>query len=328
MADGYLDAEDSKWHCDRNDNILVFGVDDDLETEMQSKLFRERIDRMISELTSAVKRARLKVKMKKMSRSLTVKLQKRVNKRELERRNVIKSMVDFMSVRSEDLEKRLVKREMKSILEKRNVFRAPGIASAFRNRRVEQLNAKLEKRPERAEMERQHMGRISMHLNHGANEYDEANVKKPIEWKNPDRRLKEHNVMLYGSWDHFTEGTALEYQGRRIYASDVTLPLGTHIYRFLIDAEYWDIHHKAPKTAKNGIEFNQIRVAEDSDEESEDDDDDDQDGDKDPVDEDNDNDDGYKRKREKEGGEKRMEKRKEDITKRIRNGPNMSLFSN
>jgi len=100
-------------------------------------------------------------------------------------------------------------------------------------------------------------------------EYDGPYIDKRIEWKCPDR--KRHNVVLFGSWNRFKGGDELDYQGKQVFACNVKLPLGTYVYRFLIDAEEWETHNNAPKTARNGIEYNQIRVTEDSDDEAEDD---------------------------------------------------------
>ena len=100
-------------------------------------------------------------------------------------------------------------------------------------------------------------------------EYDGPYIEKRIEWKCPDR--KRHNVVLFGSWNRFKGGDELEYQGKQVFACNVKLPLGNYVYRFLIDAEEWETHNNAPKTARNGIEYNQIHVTEDSDEEPDDD---------------------------------------------------------
>mmetsp|Transcript_9855 Transcript_9855/g.15781 ORF Transcript_9855/g.15781 Transcript_9855/m.15781 type:complete len:266 (+) Transcript_9855:39-836(+) len=99
-------------------------------------------------------------------------------------------------------------------------------------------------------------------------DYDGPWIEKRIEWKCPDR--KRHNVVLFGSWNRFKGGDELEYQGKQIFACNVKLPLGNYVYRFLIDGEEWETDNKAPKTARNGIEYNQIHVTEDSDEEEED----------------------------------------------------------
>ena len=100
-------------------------------------------------------------------------------------------------------------------------------------------------------------------------DYDGPWIEKRIEWKCPDR--KRHNVVLYGSWNRFKGGDELEYQGKQVFACNVKLPLGTYVYRFLIDTEDWETHNNAPKTARNGIEYNQIHITEDSDDEEEDD---------------------------------------------------------
>merc|ERR1712129_382124 len=73
-----------------------------------------------------------------------------------------------------------------------------------------------------------------------------------------------------GSWNRFKGGDELEYQGKQIFACNVKLPIGTYVYRFLIDAEDWETHNNAPKTARNGIEYNQIHINEHSDDEEED----------------------------------------------------------
>ena len=98
--------------------------------------------------------------------------------------------------------------------------------------------------------------------------YDGPLIETRIEWKCPDRRR--HHVVLFGSWNRFKGGDELEYQGKQIFACNVKLPLGTYVYRFLIDAEDWETHNNAPKTARNGIEYNQIHVNEHSDDEEDD----------------------------------------------------------
>jgi len=99
-------------------------------------------------------------------------------------------------------------------------------------------------------------------------EYDGPWIEKRIEWKCPDR--KRHNVVLFGSWNRFKGGDELEYQGKQVFACNVKLPLGTYVYRFLIDQEEWETDYRAGKTARNGIEYNQISVTEDSDDEDDD----------------------------------------------------------
>ena len=100
-------------------------------------------------------------------------------------------------------------------------------------------------------------------------EYEGPRIEKKIEWWCPDR--KRHNVVLFGSWNRFKEAYELDYQGKQIFSCNVKLPLGTYVYRFLIDGEDWETHRDAPKTAKNGTEYNQIHVAEDDEIEEEDD---------------------------------------------------------
>ena len=99
-------------------------------------------------------------------------------------------------------------------------------------------------------------------------DYDGPWIEKRIEWKCPDR--KRHNVVLFGSWNRFKVGYELEYQGKQVFACNVKLPYGKYVYRFLIDQEEWETHNFAPKTARNGIEYNQITISEDSDEDEED----------------------------------------------------------
>jgi len=99
-------------------------------------------------------------------------------------------------------------------------------------------------------------------------EYDGPWIEKTLEWKCPDR--KRHNVVLFGSWNRFKGGDELDYQGKQIFSCNVKLPLGTYVYRFRIDGEDWETHNNAPKTAKNGTEYNQVHIAEDDDEEEDD----------------------------------------------------------
>ena len=110
-------------------------------------------------------------------------------------------------------------------------------------------------------------------------EYDGPWIEKRLEWKCPDR--KRHNVVLFGSWNRFKGGDELEYQGKQIFAVTCKLPLGTYVYRFLIDGEDWETHNNAPKTARNGIEYNQIHITEDSDDEEDDEFNEDNDNDED-----------------------------------------------
>eukprot|EP01084_Bolivina_argentea_P297215 512020_1 len=98
-------------------------------------------------------------------------------------------------------------------------------------------------------------------------EYHGPWIEKRIEWKCPDRRR--HNVLLHGSWNGFNgDGIELEYQGKQVFSCNIKLSLGTHTYRFLIDEQVWTTHNLASKTAKNGIEYNQICVTVDSNEEN------------------------------------------------------------
>ena len=99
-------------------------------------------------------------------------------------------------------------------------------------------------------------------------DYDGPWIEKRIEWNSPDR--KRHNVVLFGSWNGFEGNQELKYQGNQVFACNVKLPLGTYVYRFLIDQEEWETDNVAPKIARNGIEYNQIDITEDSDEEEED----------------------------------------------------------
>eukprot|EP01084_Bolivina_argentea_P228274 385587_1 len=99
-------------------------------------------------------------------------------------------------------------------------------------------------------------------------EYDGPWIERNILWKCPDR--KRHNVVLYGSWNRFTGGDELEYQGKQVFSCNVKLPLGNYVYRFLVDGEEWETDNVASKTARNGIEYNMIHVTDDSDDEEED----------------------------------------------------------
>ena len=98
-------------------------------------------------------------------------------------------------------------------------------------------------------------------------EYDGPWIEKKIEWWCPDRtrHRKRHNVVLFGSWDRFEGVHQLDYQGKQIFATNVKLPVGTFVYRFLVDGEDWETHRHAPKTARNGTQYNQIHVAKDED---------------------------------------------------------------
>lgn len=95
-------------------------------------------------------------------------------------------------------------------------------------------------------------------------------IETKFEWRSPDR--KRHNVILFGSWNGFTGETdhELEYQGCQIFACNIHVPLGTHLYRFFVDNKKWVTHSKAPKTIKNGVEYNQITITTDSDQDGDD----------------------------------------------------------
>ena len=89
-------------------------------------------------------------------------------------------------------------------------------------------------------------------------EYDGPWIERRIEWKCPDR--KQHDVVLFGSWNRFRGGDELEYQGKQIYAVTAKLPLGNYVYRFMIDGEEWETSNSTAKTVKDGIEYNTIAV--------------------------------------------------------------------
>ena len=82
-------------------------------------------------------------------------------------------------------------------------------------------------------------------------DYDGPWIEKRIEWKCPDR--KRHNVVLFGSWNRFKGGDELEYQGKQVFACNVKLPLGTYVYRFLIDQEEWETHNLHLKLLEMGL---------------------------------------------------------------------------
>lgn len=109
--------------------------------------------------------------------------------------------------------------------------------------------------------------------------YKGPRIEKRIEWQCPDK--KRHDVVLFGSWDKFTQGHELEYQGQQTYAVVVALPLGDYVYRFLVDSEDWETSNATAKAVRDGYEYNTIRVREgaDSDDDSDDDEEEEEDGD-------------------------------------------------
>jgi len=98
-------------------------------------------------------------------------------------------------------------------------------------------------------------------------DYDGPWIEKRIEWPCDSRKQA---VELFGSWNGFKGGDELEYQGQNTYAVTVKLPLGNHVYRFLIDGEDWETNHDEAKTIRDGCEYNTITVKEGSEESSED----------------------------------------------------------
>jgi hypothetical protein len=92
-------------------------------------------------------------------------------------------------------------------------------------------------------------------------------IEKRIEWVCDSRKQA---VELFGSWNGFKGGDELDYQGQNTYAVTVKLPLGNHVYRFLIDGEDWETNHDEAKTIRDGCEYNTISVKEKDEESSED----------------------------------------------------------
>jgi len=87
--------------------------------------------------------------------------------------------------------------------------------------------------------------------------YDGPWIEKRIEWTCDSRK---QSVELFGSWNRFKGGDELEYQGQNTYAVTVKLPLGTYVYRFLIDGEEWETNHDEAKAVRDGCEYNSITV--------------------------------------------------------------------
>ena len=99
--------------------------------------------------------------------------------------------------------------------------------------------------------------------------YEGPYIDKKFDWKCPDR--KRHNVILFGSWDGFKGSDELQYEGRQIFSITVKLPIGSYVYRFLIDGEEWETNNTVTKTVRDGIEYNTIHVREDGDSSTDDD---------------------------------------------------------
>ena len=89
-------------------------------------------------------------------------------------------------------------------------------------------------------------------------EYDGPWIEKTIEWKRSDKEL--HTVALYGSWNKFKGDGELDYQGMDLFSIKCKLPLGTYLYRFLIDNKDWTINNNAPTTVRMDIKYNKINV--------------------------------------------------------------------
>lgn len=87
--------------------------------------------------------------------------------------------------------------------------------------------------------------------------YDGPWIEKRIEWVCESRK---QSVELFGSWNRFKGGDELEYQGQNIYAVTVKLPLGTYVFRFLIDGEEYETNHNEAKAIRDGVEYNSITV--------------------------------------------------------------------
>jgi len=99
-------------------------------------------------------------------------------------------------------------------------------------------------------------------------EYKGPWIEKRIEYKAHERNRRE--VVVFGSWNGFRKGEDLEYQGKTTYAVTIKLPLGSHVYRFLIDNTDYETNNETAKTIKHGIEYNTITIKEKEESEEED----------------------------------------------------------
>eukprot|EP01084_Bolivina_argentea_P137429 242022_1 len=89
---------------------------------------------------------------------------------------------------------------------------------------------------------------------------DSLQVETLFEWKSSDDT--KHNVELFGSWNSYAGGDQLEFQGNRIFACKINVPLGSHMYRFLVDTKKWEINTDASESLISG--YNQITVINES----------------------------------------------------------------
>jgi len=103
--------------------------------------------------------------------------------------------------------------------------------------------------------------------NTAVDNYDGPWIEKRIEWVCDNRKQA---VELFGSWNGFKGGDELEYQGHNTYAVTVKLPLGNHVYRFLIDGEEWETNHDDAKAIREGFEYNNLTIKANGEESSED----------------------------------------------------------
>ena len=134
MAEGYLEMEQSKWQCRREENVLIFSIADDAEWEKQFLFFRQRAESMISGLKAFMRRIdermqyekqrKLQDQQKSNLERERQKLQEREEELKQKRRELEKEENELMKQRQklDEKEKELEKRQ--AIERKKEVKRA------------------------------------------------------------------------------------------------------------------------------------------------------------------------------------------------------------
>lgn len=70
---------------------------------------------------------------------------------------------------------------------------------------------------------------------------------------------KAQKVEVKGNWDDWQNGVFLTKSDQGNFRAEIDLPLGTHIYKFLVDGE-WGVDNTKPIINHGGVENNIIKV--------------------------------------------------------------------
>jgi len=68
------------------------------------------------------------------------------------------------------------------------------------------------------------------------------------------------SVEVRGSWDQWKESIVLEKSKFGNFRGTAKLPVGTHVYKFILDKEHWCVDHTKPISHENHVRNNTIRV--------------------------------------------------------------------